>query len=97
MRQFDAVKLRGGELAVVIQADKLQILNTRVVAPLFPVSMLKPASLLQPQVMIENAPYFIAIEKLTTIRATDIVQVLCPLEQHDYAIRRAIDVLMIGT
>ncbi len=50
MRQFDIVRLKGGQLAVVLQADLLDDRETRVVAPMFPTRDIVPTPRLHPVV-----------------------------------------------
>lgn len=96
MAQFDVVRLRQGELAVILQSDLLDGFSTRVVAPLIPCGEVEPASRLHPMIRLGRRDYLIAMEKITTIRATDLGAVLRSARSIEYEIKRAHDVVIAG-
>lgn len=96
MRQFDIVRLKGGQLGVVLQADLLDDRETRVVGPLFPVSLIKPTPRLHPIFRVGRRSYLLATEKLTAILQRDIDSVLGSVADREYEIRRALDLVFAG-
>ena len=96
MRQFDIVRLKGGQLAVVLQSDLLDDRETRVVAPLFPSSMIKPTPRLHPIVRVRRRSYLLATEKLGAVRRRDVESVIGSIADREYEIRRALDIVFVG-
>ena len=96
MRQFDVVRLKGGELVVVLQSDLLDHFSTRVVVPLLPPAEVHPTPRLHPLIRVGRRNYIIAIEQITTVRATDVVAVLGTAKSIEYEIRRAFDIIWMG-
>jgi hypothetical protein len=96
MRQFDIVRLRGGQLAVLLQTDLLDDRETRVVAPLFPSSVIVPTPRLHPTVRVGRRNYLVATEKLAAVARESIEAVLGSLANREYEIRRALDIVFIG-
>jgi toxin CcdB len=96
MRQFDIVRLRGRQLAVVLQCGLLDDRTTRVVAPLFRTSSISPTPRLHPLVRIGRHEYLLATEKLAAVLKKDIEEVVGSMAGQEYEIRRAIDIVFIG-
>ena len=96
MRQFDIVRLKGGQLAVILQADLLDDRETRVVAPLFPKSEILPTARLHPIVRVGRRDYIMATEKMSAILKVDLDRVVGSLEAREYELRRALDLVFIG-
>lgn len=96
MRQFDVVRLSGGELAVVIQSDLLDGFSTRVVVPLVPEPEITPVPRLHPSVSIRRRKYVLAMEQITAIRVSDIEKIVDSLRGREYEVIRSYDMLIAG-
>ena len=61
MAQFNAVRLRGGDLVVVLQSDLVDYLPTRLVAPLLPIEQV-PSIIpqLNPKIAIGGEEFILA-------------------------------------
>lgn len=97
MAQFNAVRLRGGDLVVVLQSDLVDYLPTRLVAPLLPIEQV-PSIIprLNPKIAIGGAEFILAIHLAATVPTRQLGRVEAMLSEHDYAIKAAIDMLIIG-
>ena len=96
MRQFDVVRLKGGQLGVILQADLLDDRQTRIVAPLFPSSEIIPTPRLHPVVRIGRRNYLIATEQLAAILKRDVEVVIGSVGEREYEVRRALDLVFFG-
>lgn len=96
MRQFDIVRLKGGQLGVILQADLLGDRQTRIVAPLFPSTDIIPTPRLHPIVRIGRRNYLIATEQLAAILKREIEAVLGSVAEREYEVRRALDLVFFG-
>jgi toxin CcdB len=96
MHQFDIVRLKSGQLAVVLQSDLLDDRETRVVAPLFPSTLITPTPRLHPIVRLKRKTFLIATEKLAAVLVREVDGVIGSAAKHEYDIRRALDIVFIG-
>lgn len=96
MRQFDVVRLTGGQLGVLLQADLLDDRETRIVAPLFPSSAIMPTPVLHPLINVGRRRYLMATEKMSVVAKGAIETVLGSVADREYEIRRALDIVFIG-
>jgi toxin CcdB len=96
MRQFDIVRLKGGHLGVILQSDFLDDRETRVVAPLFPSSLIVPTPRLHPIVRVGRRNYLLATEKLTAVLLREVEAVIGSVDNREYEIRRALDIVFMG-
>ncbi|MEQ1578395.1 MAG: CcdB family protein [Hyphomicrobium sp.] len=96
MRQFHIARLKGRELAVLLQHNLLDERETRVVAPLFVVSSIVPTHLLHPVIKIGRRNYLLATEKLAAIAKRNIGTVIGSAEEREYEIRRALNLVFCG-
>lgn len=96
MRQFDIVKLSGGALAVLVQADLLDTTQTRVVIPLLPVKAVNPNPKLHPIVEVAGKPYLVATELLGAVLAKELKQTIGSISDRQWDIRRALDLVFVG-
>ena len=96
MQQFDIVRLKGRELAILLQHNLLDERETRVVAPLFLMSSIVPTQHLHPVVKIGRRNYLIATEKLSAIAKRDIEAVIGSAAEQEYEICRALDLVFFG-
>lgn len=84
-----------GVLVVDCQSDLLDHLRTRLVAPLLdPTDALDPR--LNPIVMVESRDYVFAPQFLATVPKNELQQPLAWLRDDEYAIGRAIDLILGG-
>jgi toxin CcdB len=101
MSQFDVHRFqsrRGRSHYVVdLQADILDELATRIVAPLRPLKSrddLIPR--LTPVVEVQGEPYFIVLSEIAAIRVKELGAVIINLKQHRDEIVAAVDILFTG-
>lgn len=84
-----------GVLIVDCQSDLLDHLQTRLVAPLLdPADALDPR--LNPVVTVDGARYVFAPQFLATVPASELKQPLARLRDDEYAIGRALDLMLGG-
>jgi toxin CcdB len=101
-RQFDVCRVTGlraespVDLAVVMQDDTLSHLATRVVAPLVPVGNGFVVDRTTPRVEIDGVRYAVAVHLLMTIPARNLGTRVASLEDHDRALKGAIDMVFFG-
>lgn len=96
MRQFDIVRLKGGQFAILLQSDLLDERETRVVAPLFPSNLIIATPRLHPIVRVGRRNYLLATEKLGAVATRDMEQVVGSVADREYEIRRALDIVFVG-
>lgn len=96
MRQYDVVRLTGGELAVILQSDLLEEFATRVVVPLIPVSDLTPTPRLHPLIAVGRRQHALAMEQISAVRVKDIAKVVASARELQYEILRSYDMLVSG-
>lgn len=96
MRQFDIVRLHDRKLAVILQTDLLDERETRVVAPLLGGKGLKMTPKLHLKISVGNKAYILATEKLSAIEKSEIASIVGSAADHEYDIRRALDIVFSG-
>lgn len=97
MAQFDAVRLHSGDLVVVLQSDLVEYLPTRLVAPLLPIDQVPSVvPRLNPKIAINDVEFILATHLAATVPMRQLGRVEAMLSEHDYAIKAAIDMLIIG-
>lgn len=96
MHQFDVVKLADGSLAILIHADLLDVLRTRVVAPLLLAQDVEATPKLHPTFKIGKQTYILAVEQLGAVFARDITRVIHSAKDREWDIRRALDLVFVG-
>ena len=96
MRQFDVVRIKGGQLVVLLQSGLLEHLSTRLVVPLLPTSVLQPVPRLHPSIRVEGNDYAMMMELMSPIRAADIVGIVSSALDLEYEIKRAYDMVLGG-
>lgn len=98
MARFEVYRLRTSNALVVdLQADLLNRLTTRVVAPLLsPEEFPKQIAYINPQFEVDGAPKVIALHMIGTISITQIADVVDNLSQHRDRIVAATDFLFQG-
>jgi len=79
-----------------LQADLLDRLETRVVAPLMREGAIDRTGRLHPVFVVEGTPVIMATDRLAAIRRSDLSGPVTSLESHRYDIIAAIDVLWSG-
>jgi toxin CcdB len=101
-RQFDVCRVTGlraespVDLAIVMQDDTLSHLTTRVVAPLVPVGRGFAVDRTTPMVEVEGVQYAVAVHLLMTIPTRNLGALVANLEDHDRALKGAIDMVFFG-
>ncbi len=97
MAQFDAIRMRSGELILVLQSDLIDYLPTRLVAPLLPVdSVPSIVPRLNPKLQISGETYVLATHLAATVPVRELGSVEATLEDQEYVIKGAIDMLTTG-
>lgn len=95
--QFHVYRIAGDRLVLDLQSD-VPSLPTRVIAPLFPESPdLKAISILEPIFEIEGRRYVLHAGELAAVPASILHGLpVADMGAHEYAIRRALDMLFSG-
>jgi toxin CcdB len=103
MRQFDVLDnpiARARQtmpFVAILQSDLAETGPDRVVAPLAPTAAMPPLTgRLIPIVDVEGRNYALLVPALTTLRATDLRQVVASLADERARILAALDYLFIG-
>ncbi|GAA0766687.1 toxin CcdB [Erythromicrobium ramosum] len=98
MARFDVYALkRGGALVVDCQADLLDGLKTRVVAPLIVESQApKPARRLNPVFEIGGEHYVLMVQLLSAVELRELGAKVVSLEEDGDTVLNALDFLLTG-
>lgn len=96
MRQFDIVELSDRTLAVILQADLLDSVNSRLVAPLVRSDAFIPTRRLHPIFRVGRRDYIMMTEKVSAVLISEIKRVVTSASDRDYDIRRALDIVFVG-
>ncbi len=98
MAKFDIYPIpQGRGYLLDCQADLLNALNTRLVAPLLPIDEApKPAARLNPVFDIAGEPHVMVTQFAATIPLGELKSRVMSLAQHDLAIGNALDMLITG-
>ena len=97
MAQFDVHRLADGALVVDVQSDLISHLQSRLVVPLIDqaeVSVTAPR--LNPTIQILDKKRVLAPQFAATLFARSLGPAITSVNQHDYAIQAALDVLIYG-
>lgn len=87
----------GSSLVVDCQSDLLQQLNTRLVAPLIPLTVAPPpARCLNPVFMVAGEEHVMATQFAAAVRRSELGDVVTSLRDRSFEITGAIDVLISG-
>ncbi|GAA3694112.1 hypothetical protein GCM10022268_01190 [Sphingomonas cynarae] len=94
MARFDVYRLADGAFVIDCQADFLDEINTRFIAPLLPPGKAPPPNgHLNPGFEIEGEPLVMVTQFATAVRTTELRQRIASLDHEHLRITRAIDVL----
>jgi toxin CcdB len=98
MAQFDLYAGVGRTNAYVVdlQADLLDRLATRIVAPLVPRTETEIITGLTPVVEVNGAEFLILTQELAAIPARELRSRVASLAAYKDAIKRALDILFLG-
>jgi len=97
MAQFDVYRTTRGEWVLDCQADLLASYNSRIVAPLLRPQEAPPIMpRLNPRFHVAGEERVLMIEFLAAVPVAMLGSPVSSLAEHDYAIRRAIDMLITG-
>lgn len=95
--QFHVHRIAPDRLVIDLQSD-IPTLPTKVVAPLFPENPdLKALSILEPVIEIEGQRYAVHVGEMAAVPASILRgNPVADMRAHDYAIRRALDMVFSG-
>lgn len=98
MARFDFHARPGGAgYVLIVQADVLSGLSTRIVVPLLPVAEAPaPAKRLNPVFAIEEKPHVMVTQFLAAIPASLLGRPLGSLAEKDSEIMAALDMVLVG-
>ena len=103
MQQFDICRLkaargttRSAGLVLILQADLMDTLQTRVVAPLVPVNALPAMAKLRPEFIIDGKRLRLITDRLSVLACNDIGAVAASARDREWDIRRALDLVFVG-
>ena len=98
MRQFDVcrLKVRSGQLVVVLQHDTTDELDTRIVAPLSDRPYRKVIERVRLPVDLDGNRYVVQLDRLSAIEKRTIGTVVGNLNADEQRIKSAIDLLLFG-
>ena len=103
MRQFDICQLRpigkagtAVELVVVLQADLVSGLKTRVVAPLTTEAILPAIARMRPAIEHDGTLYRLIADRLSVISVKSLDKTVGSCPDREWDIRRALDLVFVG-
>ncbi len=103
MQQFDVCRLRPATkgdrspgLVVILQADLMDSLQTRVVAPLVGLDALPAIARMRPEFDVSGKRYRLVADRMSVLRSQDIGTVIGSLKHREWDIRRALDLVFVG-
>ena len=103
MQQFDICRLktargttRPAGLVLILQADLMDTLQTRVVAPLVPVNALPAMAKLRAEFIIDGKRLRLIADRLSVLTCNDIGAVVASARGRQWDIRRALDLVFVG-
>jgi toxin CcdB len=101
MSQFDVHRFAGRRAGihyvVDLQAQLLEEMGSRLVAPLYPVKIQKNLlPRLNPVVNVGDEPYFIALPEIASMRVKDLGAPVASLKEHRDEIITGVDLLFTG-
>ena len=98
MARFHVYRANRGDLLLLdLQTDLLDVLKTRIVAPLYPVEEMDWAlGQLNPRFEIENRLYVMATQRMAAVALSEIGAPVADLSQHHDKIVTATDFLFQG-
>jgi toxin CcdB len=92
----DPKSSRSHPFLIVLQADLLAHLNTRIVAPLVAPVAMPPFERLVPVVRIEGAPHMVDVTNIGVVPVKSLMRLVTNLESERYRIVAAIDLVFTG-
>ncbi len=98
MARYDVRRVAGSEaLAVELQTDLLDRLNTRVVAPLVPQTAIRqPIAGLNPVVSVKGQKFVVMMQYIATVQASDLGDVVGSLVTQQGKLTEATEFLFKG-
>lgn len=103
MQQFDVCHLRGpgrstksAGLVLILQADLLDTIETCVVAPLVTHDALPAIRKLRPEFVVGGKRYRLICDRLSALERKNIGAIVGSLKDHEWDIRRALDLVFVG-
>jgi toxin CcdB len=97
MAQFDVYRMADGVLVLDLQSDELYLTNTRIVAPLvLTADYEKPIPRANPELTIDGEAFLLLTHFLSAVQVSDLRQKITNLDQSEYIIKAALDMLFYG-
>ena len=96
MQQWDVVALENGTHALILQADLLDYASYRVAAPLVLARSFKAVTKLHLPVRVARRDYVVVIDKMAAIHTKAIRSVVASMQDREWDIRRALDLVFVG-
>ena len=103
MQQFDICRLKGARgarrtagLVLILQADLMDLLETRVVAPLVPIGAIPAMAKLRPEFVVDGKRLRLVADRLSVLVRSDIGAVVVSARDREWDIRRALDLVFVG-
>ncbi|OWK31697.1 CcdB family protein [Sphingomonas mucosissima] len=97
MAKFDVFRTSEGWLALDCQSNSLSHLNTRLAVPLMPLANAPlPAARLNPRFVVDAQEVVMVTQFAAALPISELRHQLCRLDQHDYEISNALDMLISG-
>jgi len=97
MRQYDVCRLKAKEqLIVVLQHDVMDLLNTRIVAPLSPASSDRHIDKVRIPVEIDGGRYLLCLDRLAAIDKSQIGNVIDNFSDLEFGIKGGLDFAFFG-
>lgn len=97
MAKFDVFRTSEGWLALDCQANSLGNLNTRLAVPLMPIADAPlPAARLNPRFAVDEGEVVMVTQFAAALPVAELRDHVCRLDQHEYEISNALDMLITG-
>lgn len=104
MRQFDVFKnpnprsAKDVPLLLLVQHSLLEVLHTRLMAPLVPVAAVgkRPITRLNPTLKVKGEHYVLLTQQLGTVRTSALGRAVENLDQHRDVVLAAIEAVLSG-
>ena len=97
VKQYDIVRTSDGPLVVVLQSDLIDIVNSRVIAPLYePHELDPPMKHLNPTLDVAGRELVLAVQFSATLDAREFEEVVGTVVGQRDLVTRATDTLIAG-
>ena len=89
-------KGRSAGLVLILQADLMRSLETRVVAPLVLIGALPAMTKLRPEFAVDGQRRVLVTDRMSVLPCKDIGTVVTSARDREWDIRRALDLVFVG-